>query len=359
MAIVQIPGGLWLGRTPIFSAAAPSSGSPFALSASAQVQGVVLQVPKTGTLDKFEFMMSAVANNPINGIRLSFRDIAADGFPDATNDQFRDIPTGSIAAGTWMVPGLMTDDGTDTGVKRSVTKGDWLGCLVGFVSFVGGNSVTTAGIATTVGRDNNSYFVNDNVGWNKNSFATLQWQMGLKYDDGTYANISPELLPIVLLISNAFASNSTPDEYALRFQVPVECELSAVMLRMTANNFFDLVLYDAGDNVVFTVTHDPDFSIGGGNLVIVVPDTILTANSTYRLAVKPTTTSSITLYSTTVNVNANFGAFPGGIEFYRSTRTDGGAWTDSNITRPWMNLFFNGIDGGSSGGGGGSFLSIG
>jgi hypothetical protein len=256
----------------------------------------------------------------------------------------------------------MTSDGTDTGAKRSVTQGDWIACMVEFVSFVASDSVTLASISLSPGRDTSAYTVMEaSAIWNKASFATLQLRFVLKYDDGTYANISPDLLPIATFASTSYADSSTPDEYALRFQTPMDCELSAVMLRATLSQVCDVVLYDSGGSVVFTVSHDPDFTVGAGSHVIVVPPTTLTANTTYRLALKPTSGSTVTLYGATVNSNAHLGAFPGGIEHYQSTRVNGGAWTDSTTTRPWIYLFLSGIELGSvgGGGGGGAFTFIG
>lgn len=352
--MTEIPGGgVWIGKMPQHSAGAPGASTMFAMDTSGEKQGVVIRIPKTGTLDKFEFMMSTLTNLPDNGIRLSFQDVDATGFPDGTQDQYRDIASGSLAANTWTAPGLMTHDGTDGGNKRSVTEGDVLACVFEFVSFVASDSITIASITTSTGRDNFAYTVNyTGAAWNKGSFATLQLRIALKYDDGTYVFLSPEILPIVGFASTTFASNSTPDEYALRFQVPFDCEVSGVEIRMSPGAAFDLVLYDSGGSTLFTQTIDNDQSItGAGSYAFAFPTTSLTANSTYRLAVRPSTVVGVTFYNFTVSSNAYLQSVPGGIEFYQSTRTNAGAWTDSDITRPWMFLRLTSIDIGSSGGG--------
>ena len=119
MAIVSVPPYFW---PPILTcnnvAPAYSSGT---LNASADKYAFIVQCPKAGTLDTFEWRTGAVTNNPDNGIRCSFQTVdATTGYPDGVQDQYRDI-TGTISANTWQVPGLITSDGTDVGTKRTAT----------------------------------------------------------------------------------------------------------------------------------------------------------------------------------------------------------------------------------------------
>jgi hypothetical protein len=82
------------------------------------------------------------------------------------------------------------------------------------------------------------------------------------------------------------------------------------------------------------------------------------ANTTYRLALKPTTGTNIAVDNLTVSSNTYFQAVPPGIEWYQSTRTDAGAWTDFSNIRPLGGLLINGIEF-TAGGSGGSFAFVG
>lgn len=116
--------------------------SDLLIDAAGEKVAIVFRAPKTGTLDRAEFKLDAVTQAPVSGLRVSFQDVgAADGNPDGTQDQFRTVPQGSISAGAWVVPGLMTSDGTDGGTKRSVTKGDLIAFVVEFDSFAAGDSL--------------------------------------------------------------------------------------------------------------------------------------------------------------------------------------------------------------------------
>ena len=140
MTLATVKGGLWIPKPPAVSTTV--SFSTFLIDAAGERVAFVIRVPKTGTLDKAEFRVGTVAINAASQVRVSFQDIsAANGDPDGTQDQFRDIAGSAFASNTWMVPGLMTSDGTDTGVKRSVTQGDLLSVVIEYQTFTAADSV--------------------------------------------------------------------------------------------------------------------------------------------------------------------------------------------------------------------------
>jgi hypothetical protein len=121
------------GITPAFRA--------ILLDATAEKLAVITHAPQTGTLDGFELLLGTVGQAPASGLRFSFQDVSlTTGDPDGTADQFRTVTAG-ITSDTWLVSGLVTDDGSDTGVKRIVTQGDRLACVVEFASWDTGDSV--------------------------------------------------------------------------------------------------------------------------------------------------------------------------------------------------------------------------
>lgn len=321
------------------------------LNASGDRIGFVIQCPKAGVLDKFEFRTNAVANNPDNGIRPSFQTIdLATGFPDGTQDQFRDI-TGTITADTWQVPGLMTSDGTDTGTKRTVAAGELLGCVVDFVSFVASDSFQVATLGSTA-PIRNQYMADGSTGAYAMN-ATNMPILALKYDDGTYATFTLPFWPVQNWNAIATGTGTTPDERALKIvALPLAMRTTGVWVLGDLDGTIDLVLYNAASGVIDTISLDPDVRNAGNSARQFAlwpngPHT-LSAGVVYRVAVKPT--SATTCYVETIEVPSSgyMQCLPGGSNLILSTRTDGGAWSDDATRRPMITLEINGIDPGSS-----------
>ena len=91
-----------------------------------------------------------------------------------------------------------------------------------------------------------------------------------------------------------------------------------------------------------------------GRIVGFFPDVnILTANTYYRLVVKPTTANNITVVDYTFASVALMDAISGGQYCHKTERTDAGAWTDTTTRRPWMGFLIDQLDDGVGGSGGG------
>lgn len=326
------------------------------INAGTDMIAMLVQAPKTGTLDKFECLISAIGNSPDNGIRFSFQNAdATTGFPDGVQDQYRDIAAGSLSA-TWTAPGLMTSDGTDVGAKRSVTKGDWIWCVVEFVSFVASDSVTIGALNSAAG-DNPLIRTLGNASTGTYANDSDNGIVALKYDDGTYGGAQWPSVPTTGFAAyGAYDTADSPDERALRFQVPVPCRLTGAWARLDMDGPMDLVLYDAASSVLTSISLDPDYRVSANGFNsgrIMFPSSIdLAANTTYRLALKPTDgAATVILYYFTVSANELLQAVPGGVEWYSSSRTDAGAWTDVTTERPLIGLYFDAFDNGVVAGG--------
>src|SRR5215203_1724241 len=107
----------------------------FVIDASGEMAALIMRVPKTGTLTRFEALVQAVGNTPDNGLRFSFQDVSlTTGLPDGVVDQFATIASGSVTTG-WVSPG-------DFDSTRAVTRGDLLALVIDFPTFVASDSVT-------------------------------------------------------------------------------------------------------------------------------------------------------------------------------------------------------------------------
>src|SRR5207253_4018972 len=244
MALQTIPGGVWCPPPPSISAAGAPVLNAQALSASNHRVAFVIQCPETGTLDSWECKLGTVSNSPDNGMRISFQSISAsDGNPDGTQSQYCDITSGFTSAAWLVPPHALTSDGTSGGTKRSVTRGDMLGCVMEFVSFTTGDSLAIAsyglGPIGTKGLPDGSYYVNRYTG----SWGTKQADapvMALKYSGGTYYPIMPWVWPIAAANTRTFNSGSTPAQRGLRLQVPIASRFACAWARLDLANTKDV-----------------------------------------------------------------------------------------------------------------------
>lgn len=316
------------------------------LSASGHHVAAVIRAPKAGTLHSFEVRQGTNTNTPDNGLRFSFEDPDGSGNPDGVQDQYRDVTSG-FGAGAWLAPpGPLTSDGTNGGTKRTVAAGDVVCCVVSFVSFVASDSVTISQVDLVSGAGLSGVAFCDvfAAAWTKNKNSLC---LALKYDDGSYVPVSADWHPVKALNLTTFNSGSTPDERGLRFQLPFQAECVGAWAWLDIEAACDLVLYDSdGTTVLVAVSLSsairPSLNPEAA-FVPFAPQTLL-ANTTYRLTVKPTTGSNVSLQDYDVDTSALLQASPGGTTWYYTHRTDAGAWTDTNTKRPWMGLALSGVD---------------
>jgi hypothetical protein len=338
---------------------APNITAMGAMNASGDRVAIIVECPKAGTLDKFEFFSGTVSNTPDNGIRCSFQTIApTTGNPDGTQDQFRDILAGLTSA-TWMVPGLITSDGTDTGAKRTVSRGELVGCVVDFVSFVASDTYQVATVRTNTYMQGRNYNADGSSGAYTKGTTTSMPIVALKYDDGSYAVFAPDfVLPITGFNTFTFNSGSTPDERALKFSFAGPVRVRGAWIMCDLDNDTDVVLYDSdGSTVLATATIDKDLRFGSATTICPVqfsfPSSVsLAASTNYYLSIKPGA-SSISAYSLQFPGTAYLAASPWGANAIMSTRTDAGAWSDETDEQLYAGLIIDGIDNGAGGGGGG------
>lgn len=359
MATQSIKGGLIIPDIlPIGSAPAFAQ---LLCDASGEKAAVVFRVPKTGTLDKFEFMTGTVTVNASSQIRCSFEDVsAANGDPDGTQDQYRDIAGSAMVSSGWNVPGLMTSDGTDTGVKRAVTRGQVLAAVVGYSTFTAADIVnvsTLSNFPTVVGFPYADHLVGVPA-WSKQTNYPV---IALKYNDGTYEYLGVNVWPISAFNTLTLNTGTSPDEIGNIFQCPFPCRASGARVMINtagAGRDFDVVLYDSdGTTALQTINVDADIQRNAGGIwvddLLFSATQVLLANTNYRVVIKPTTASNINAYDVTVAAAAIMDAFPGGQNWQRTERTDAGAWTQTTTKRVMIGMLFDGFDDAVSTGGSG------
>lgn len=362
MALVTIPGGFYLPPQMAHADGAPSFVTTSQIFNAEHKFAFIFQIPKTGTLDWFEVRQQTNGTTPNPGVTFAFQDLTAAGIPDGTTDQYRNITTG-FGANTWLVPpGVMTNDGTDGGVKRSVTRGQWIACIIEFTPpFVEGNitlSLLSQVNAAAVSVPGNRFQVY------RRSTVAGSWEAGtgnfpvlaLKYDDGTYAEFPSIIIPASAITAVAFNNGSSPNHRGILFSLPTPVRVSGFYFSSNLPANLDVILYDAADTVLASISL---VSTQGRTTAYLYTTAIfstivnLTKDVNYRLIIKPTTISNITLLEVYANSAALRAAFPMGT-YRQLTHGSPGSWTNVNTSvGADMGLIIDAIDDGSGGGGGG------
>lgn len=350
MTIQTVKGGLWIPR-PVSHGATPSYSS-FLLDTNVKKCAVIFEVPETGTLDKAEFRSGAVTINAASVMRASFQTVSgANGDPSGTQDQFRDITQPNFPANTWIVPGLMTSDGTDTGTKRSVTRGQVMALVVEYSTFTAADTANIVGVANAVGGADligRPYIDFNGTGAFVHQNAAIG-VMALKYNDGTYKYTG--CLPWSAINAGTnINTGTTPNEIGNSITFPSSVSVAGCWVlwnAVGAGRDFNIKFYDTdGTTTLENFTVDADVIQNNGvprfHYFRFASSHTLTASAAYRLTVVPQTASSNQYLDFTINAAAVMDALEGGQSIFRTERT-GGAWTDTTTKRVLMGLLVDGL----------------
>jgi hypothetical protein len=356
MASIVVPGGgLWIppGMT-MHRTVVPSINNFASIADADDKLAYIFRAPKTGTLEQFEFLIATITTFPATGIRMSFQDVdATTGAPDGGVDQFAVVAT-TPGSNAWVSPpNALTHDGSGGGTKRSVTRGDLIAAVIDINPVFSTGSFQSYFITNTEtnGPQLFPYCLYFTTAWAKQ--GSMYPILAIKYDDGKYYPIGPQILPVTATgTTNTYNVDSAgTDEIALRFKVPFEATLAGGFVNLLLAGNTDIVLYDDLDQVVASVSLDKDIvqdSATGKRFTFEFPTPVtLAINKVYRLSVKPTTTTNISMYHIVAASNARLGAMPAGVEFYKSTRVNGGTWADVDNHVPVIGLQFSEITGGN------------
>jgi hypothetical protein len=343
VALQSVKFGVALPEPPsVFS----GSFSALTMDASGEKVAFVFEIPKTGTISKVLIRTATVTSSETLNVGLQ------------TIDDTTGFPTGSayggMTAGTQAAPAASTAYAVTLGGTASATAGDRVAAVIAFDSAVGNLQIAYQNASTVA--QSFPYSLLFTSSWSKmgGGYPCL----AIEYNDGTYENIYA--VPYSLRNSVSFNSGSTPDERALRFEVPWECRVSGCWSIMGGSGNFDYVLYE-GTTAKVTVSVDASVQDAGGAAQQIyrcrfpTPYT-LAANTEYFMAVKPTSGTNTTLLDFEVLSAAVMDSFHGGQDFHFASRTDAGAWTPTTTKRPLIGLYLDQFHDGAGGGGGGLIL---
>ena len=304
----------------------------------------------------------AVTNsNGSTVFRVGIQDVDLTAGPAARGDAGWDVYGESTGSG--IVAGSARNVWSMTSGTKTIAHGDFIAVVFQMTTRGGADSVIARQAATGVAAASPSVTL-------ETSGPTFTAQISIPnlvivFDDGTFGwftGTSP-IGPAFSTASTSFNSGSTPDEYALIFRVPFACKVDELqaLVATSAGSDFEMILYSdplGTPAVIESVTVDANAlsiaSVRGCIVQLTTPRT-LTINTDYAIAVRPTTTNSVTLreIASISSSNAGLQFLSLGTGCYKATRSNqSGAFSATDTTRMLMAVCISALDDGASVGGG-------
>jgi len=288
----------------------------------------------THDIQSVSFRTGTIVATSNSTIVLSLQDVSLTSGPpnqpDEVQDQTVSFSIGTIStSSTWYTKNL--------GSNRTVAEGENVAVVW---EFDGSGRLGSDSLAIN---SSNTHFHSGNLGI-ANKLAG-SWQAGTGFpniiftaSDGTLGTIAGSF-PFSSSSTSAYNSGSAADEFAIGIQYPFKVKLSGVWLSvaLAPSADFEVVLYD-GTTALATVAVDYNSYRGAstnfGCAYMFSSLQELQADTLYRIAVKPTTTNSVTLSFFIVDAVEHLD-FHQGQNFHLWTRVNAGAWGGEVTTRAY------------------------
>lgn len=324
MALIRLPGYLPYPDARTWGAAGTPALSQYVLDVAGERVTWVVRATKGGNLRKVGFRTGSVTTAVTLNIRVET--VNAEG--NATGTLWATNTIGTVvspAANTWYWVTLTADATLSIGSLFAIC-----------IDFTGVGNLQISGTTTATGRLGGIPYLNtrDAGVWTRVNDVP---NVGLEYSDASRPWC--DALPIMSVTNRTFNNGSTPDERGIRFKFPFACEIMGAIVRAsisTAPSAYTITLYDSADAILSSPVQDTDIQISGRPPVFVpFPEGLIaiSANTLYRLTVSPTAASNISLVEYDVDSTGTMESHSGGLEIYRTERTDAGVWTDTPTGR--------------------------
>jgi hypothetical protein len=312
---------------------------------------------RTGTKDisKVGIRFGAVTKAGGSGLTISLQNVSTAAGPpmqpDETQDQTVAVANAnaSFVANTWLQTAALS-------ANRTVTYGDQLCVVIEYDGSgrQGADTVAITGLAA-----------NRAMHFAVSALKTASWADGvvipnviLEYSDGSFGTLYGGF-PVSAVSSVAYNTGSSPDEYALAMTFPGAVGIEAgggIFGPANATSDAELITYEgtsAVSNGTLTLLAEHAFvaseRYGVGLFAALLS---LTADTTYYLALKPTSVNSVTIHYFDVAAAGHLQAHIGGEAWTIATRTDAGAWSPTTTRRPFLWPHVAAIHNGAGSGGG-------
>lgn len=311
------------------------------------------------TIDSVSFLPGAVVSAGGSTLRVSLQNVSttlSPMQPDGIQDQFRDVALNTVSSNTWFTTGLLTDDGTNGGIKRTVNSGDILAVVFEFQAFAGADIFRLA-TANVHEFNFGPFSALQAPTWTAQNLPSNVLFTCSDTSIGCFFGAPPRISHPSISYSNA----SSPDEYGIRFTAPVGMMVEGISWYGLANSFtadFELVLYQ-NTTVLATIpisgVQSRSLSNNRFSDLKFASKQTLVKDTQYIISIKPTTANTVNALFYQTADTSHINLFPGSVTTELVSRTDLGAWAvDATPTRRLFHLgvLISDIEIPSGGGGG-------
>jgi len=312
-----------------------ASDGPITLNAAGMRVAFITRPPKLGSIRDVFFRLRPVTTP--DPILVSLQGVdPATGFPDGVADQSGTVPEDALVS-NWVMATMSADR-----VVADLTEP--LAVVFELSPYVDGSVRIDANSGLFVGNSYCAFY--DGAAWTKQSRSPVVF---FRYSDGSYGKSFD--LPHGSHNYATMNSGSTLNERGAVFQVPTSVRtVGAEWLGYDTDGDIVVTLYSESDQVLAQAAL-PGALLSGQSATRrhrVVWDSPVTvqANTTYRLTIRPTTTTVVRYYFADAPSSAAMEQLPAGRSWYGTRRTFGGAWGNEPARRYILGLILDGVAGG-------------
>jgi len=312
-----------------------SVDSPITLNAAGRRVAFITRPPKLGSIRDVFFRLRPVYTP--DPILVSLQGVdPLTGLPNGVVDQSGTVPEDALVS-TWVMATMSVDR-----VVTDLTEP--LAVVFELSPYVDGSIRIDANSGTLIGSSYCAFY--DGAAWTKQNRGPVVF---FRYSDGSYGKSFD--LPHGSHNYATMHSGSTPNERGAVFQVPTSVRtVGAEWLGYDADGDIVVTLYSESDQVLAQAALPGAFLSGRTEMrphrVTWDSPVTLQANTTYRLTIRPTTTTAVRHHYSLVPSNEAMEQLPGGRLWHGTMRTFGGAWGNEPTRRYTLGLILDGVAGG-------------
>jgi len=343
----------WLGAPYPLKATNSAFGfTNFVLDAATDALEFIIQVSEADTITHVGFRIGVVTGtSPV--YQVSLQGVAGNGNPDGV------IKGGGSPASATFTP-TAAQNGTWQWIalanSYAATRGEFLALVIAYSSGTvdGANNASFTSVPTNTDHFTGfPYVIQNNAGVRSRQTNIAVW--------GIRSATSRQGKPWQSWFNTNISSDTTPDEQALRFLAPAALSQYTVagvraFIRTPASGKTVTVALWDGTTLLQSVTVDSDALVANNSTRLIEAAfqnavlAQLTGGNVYRISFAPVqTAANFSLIGIGVPDALDLLAWPGETEWYLSTRTNAGAWTDDPLTRPIAEIQLADITAASSG----------
>lgn len=347
MTLVTLPGTLaWPGLVPAANGGWSTSNYSN-ITAAGHYYAYVYSADQDMTISHVGFRSATATGSPVADVRIETVD--ASGLPSGTLWAANtNASTGTITANTSALYALTA--------SATITKGQVF-CVK--IAYTSGTALSIQYMDVSLPTNSVFPYRVTNTGTPTKTLLNAETPIiAFGSSSTTFYNL-PGAFPVTGLAGGTF-NNTNSARRGLRFTIPFKCRAIGIKWYNGGQiGDYNIALYnDAGVEQNNSLTaYDGDHAVASGNGIQTAyfdNTVLLTAGTTYRISVEPTTATNAAVYAFPFPSQEYRMATPAGTACHYTTFATG-SWTDTNTNQlAVMDLLIDQLDDGSGSGGGGS-----